>query len=141
MSRQHPQSHRSLLLKNPCACKGSLSYVHEACLVKWLVQRGARRCELCHTNFVIKEEYGTIPEMIKQTFGYIFSSNRRLLKVTIYAIYLYLFFKRFAFVVKYFKSLVAKFLKSTWHNFRLPLRLNSANLTKKIDFKAGLTKK
>ena len=141
VSRQHPQSHRSNLLKNPCACKGSLSYVHEACLVKWLVQRGARRCELCHTNFVIKEEYGTIPEMIKQTFGYIFSSNRRLLKVTIYAIYLYLFFKRFAFVVKYFKSLVAKFLKSTWSNFRLPSGLSSAGLRKKIDFKASLTKK
>lgn len=141
VSRQHPQSHRSLLLKNPCACKGSLSYVHEACLVKWLVQRGARRCELCHTNFVIKEEYGTIPEMIKQTIGYIFSSNRRLLKVTIYAIYLYLFFKRFAFVVKYFKSLVTEFLLSTWRNFKLPAGLNSAKLRTKIDYSGSLTKK
>lgn len=141
VSRQHPQSHRSNLLKNPCACKGSLSYVHEACLVKWLVQRGARRCELCHTNFVIKEEYGTIPEMIKQTFSYIFSSNRRLLKVTIYAIYLYLFFKRFAFVVKYFKSLVMKFVKSTWRNFKIPTGLNKNQLRTKIDISSSLTKK
>ena len=65
VSRQHPQSYRSVLLKNPCACKGSLSYVHEACLVKWLLQRDIRRCELCHTNFVIKEEYGSISEIIK----------------------------------------------------------------------------
>jgi len=74
---------------------------------------------------VVKEEYGTIPEMIKQAFGYIFSSNRRLLKVAIYAIYLYLFFKRFAFVVKYFKSLISGFLKSTWQNFRIPNLLTS----------------
>jgi len=141
VSRQHPQSYRSNLLKNPCACKGSLSYIHEACLVKWLVQRGIRRCELCHTNFIIKEEYGTILEMIKQTFGYIFSSNRRLLKVTIYAIYLYLFFKRFAFVVKYFKSLVTKFFINTWRNLKLPAGFDSAHLRKKIDYSGILTKK
>ena len=32
-----PDYARSILLKNPCACKGTLSYVHEACLVKWLL--------------------------------------------------------------------------------------------------------
>jgi hypothetical protein len=25
------------MLTNPCACKGSLSYVHEACLIQWLL--------------------------------------------------------------------------------------------------------
>jgi hypothetical protein len=79
--------------------------------------------------------------MIKQTFSYIFSSNRRLLKVTIYAIYLYLFFKRFSFVVKYFKKLVAEFFKSTWRNLKLPTSFKSANLRKKIDYSGILTKK
>ena len=42
-----PDHTRTILLKNPCACKGTLSYVHEACLVKWLLQRNIRTCELC----------------------------------------------------------------------------------------------
>ena len=80
--------------------------------------------------------------MIKQTFGYIFSSNRRLLKVTIYAIYLYLFFKRFAFVVKYFKNLVTDFFISTWRNFKIPvIGLSSFTLRNKIDLSGSITKK
>lgn len=141
VSRQHPQSHRSLLLKNPCACKGSLSYVHEACLVKWLVQRDIRRCELCHQNFVIREEYHSIPEMIRQVVCYISSSNRRLLKVTIYAIYLYLFFKRFTYVVKYYKSIILNFISGAWRSIRMPSLITSLKLRQRLQIGSYLTKK
>jgi hypothetical protein len=40
------------------------------------------------------------------------TSKRRLIKVIIYAIYLYLFFKRFAFALKYFRNVLRNLLSS-----------------------------
>jgi len=35
----------------PCACKGTMQYVHEACLVNWLTCGGKSRCEVCKCKF------------------------------------------------------------------------------------------
>jgi len=53
------------LLANPCSCKGSMSYVHELCLVKWLLAKNIRHCELCKGQFVVKEEIGSLWEIAK----------------------------------------------------------------------------
>jgi len=45
------------LLFHPCACKGSIQYVHEACLVTWLRISDKRVCELCLTEFEFKTLY------------------------------------------------------------------------------------
>ena len=104
------------MLKNPCACKGSLASVHEACLVKWLLTKNIRSCELCHTPFVITEEFGSVNAVLRQTLSYLMTSKRRLLKVVIYAIYLYLFVKRFAFVLKYFRNRLMEIVKEKIRN-------------------------
>lgn len=116
---QRSRSHAFIMLKNPCACKGSLSYVHEACLVKWLLTRNIRTCELCQTPFVIKEEFGSLTDMLKQVVSYIITSKKRLLKVVIYAIYLYLFVKRFAFVLKYFRNYIKEIIMKKIQNLTL----------------------
>ena len=53
------------LLFHPCKCKGSMSYIHELCLVKWLLARNIRHCELCKSTFTIKEEVGSVWEITK----------------------------------------------------------------------------
>lgn len=35
----------------PCKCKGSIKFVHQNCLERWLRTRGARNCELCGFAF------------------------------------------------------------------------------------------
>ncbi|CAK9279416.1 unnamed protein product [Sphagnum jensenii] len=30
----------------PCACSGSVEYVHQACLLQWLNHNNARQCEV-----------------------------------------------------------------------------------------------
>lgn len=62
---QYPSGYRKVLLKNPCACKGSISNVHEACLVKWIQQQNIRKCELCHKPFKLTEEYGSVWQIAK----------------------------------------------------------------------------
>ena len=48
-------------LFHPCKCSGSIKWVHQACLLEWLrVKHGhsnARRCELCHSEFVFTPLY------------------------------------------------------------------------------------
>jgi len=38
-------------LKSPCKCKGSMQYVHESCLAKWLQTTNSRRCRHCHYEY------------------------------------------------------------------------------------------
>lgn len=93
------------MLEHPCKCKGSLSFVHEDCLVKWLTQQNIRRCELCHTNFNFKEEFGSLSYILKKNWTYFISDKRRLIKLCVYSLYIYLFSKRFYIMSTYFKNL------------------------------------
>jgi hypothetical protein len=63
---------------------------------------------LCHSEFDISEQYGTVWEILKSTFKHIFTNYKRLFKFAIYSVYMYLFCKRFFFVIRYFKDLLAK---------------------------------
>lgn len=44
-------------LSCPCACKGTLQYVHEACLFGWIDQSKATRCEVCKMCYVVSNVY------------------------------------------------------------------------------------
>lgn len=99
------------MLVNPCNCKGSMSFVHESCLIQWLNAKNIRKCELCHSEFDIREQYGSFMEIVKSSFKYLFSNYKRMLKFAIYSVYMFLFFKRFLYVVRYFKDLGLTFLK------------------------------
>nr|XP_002126878.1 E3 ubiquitin-protein ligase MARCH4-like [Ciona intestinalis] len=41
-------------LITPCRCKGTIGFVHEACLVQWLSKSGKSMCEICHTSYVLR---------------------------------------------------------------------------------------
>lgn len=38
-------------LYHPCACSGSIQYVHQSCLVKWLEHSKKNKCEVCKHTF------------------------------------------------------------------------------------------
>ena len=99
------------LLEKPCACKGSLSFVHESCLVKWLLQKNIRKCELCHTNFIVNEETGSFSEVVRHAVSQLFKTRRRFLKVAIYSVYIVLFLRRFHVAVRYFAKALQRALK------------------------------
>jgi len=41
----------------PCKCSGSIRYIHEDCLVRWLSQSRSNRCELCGHEFKFEPVY------------------------------------------------------------------------------------
>ncbi|XP_076956303.1 putative E3 ubiquitin ligase SUD1 isoform X2 [Bidens hawaiensis] len=44
-------------LRYPCACKGSIKFVHQDCLLQWLDHSHARRCEVCKHRFSFSHVY------------------------------------------------------------------------------------
>jgi len=41
-------------LISPCHCSGSLRYVHQSCLQKWIKSSDTKKCELCYYEFVME---------------------------------------------------------------------------------------
>lgn len=99
------------ILKNPCKCKGSMSYVHEQCLIKWLTQQNLRSCELCKNPFLFDEEYCAFPEIVRRTWKYITQDKKRIVMMCLYGLYLFLFGKRFIQLIKYFKELLVSIVR------------------------------
>ncbi|MQM13005.1 hypothetical protein Taro_045926 [Colocasia esculenta] len=44
-------------LRYPCACSGSIKYVHQDCLLQWLNHSNARHCEVCKHPFSFSPVY------------------------------------------------------------------------------------
>ncbi|XP_017762220.1 PREDICTED: E3 ubiquitin-protein ligase MARCH3-like [Eufriesea mexicana] len=63
-------------LVSPCRCKGSLAYVHLACLERWLNQSCRSYCELCRYHFnVVETPRYTWPESLRIWISH--PTNRR----------------------------------------------------------------
>ncbi len=43
----------------PCFCSGSLKYVHQECLQRWIKSSDIRRCELCKYPFTMQAKVST----------------------------------------------------------------------------------
>ncbi|EPS64281.1 hypothetical protein M569_10499, partial [Genlisea aurea] len=44
-------------LRYPCACSGSIKFVHQDCLLQWLSHSNARQCEVCKHPFAFSPVY------------------------------------------------------------------------------------
>ncbi|KAF6996755.1 hypothetical protein CFC21_013062 [Triticum aestivum] len=44
-------------LRHPCACRGSIRFVHDDCQLRWLATRRGPRCELCNNDISIRPVY------------------------------------------------------------------------------------
>lgn len=42
---------RGGLLISPCACRGTMQYVHQECVVRWALESNRWHCELCHQRY------------------------------------------------------------------------------------------
>mmetsp|Transcript_34499 Transcript_34499/g.33693 ORF Transcript_34499/g.33693 Transcript_34499/m.33693 type:complete len:181 (-) Transcript_34499:39-581(-) len=94
-------------LISPCKCKGSMSFVHEECLVTWLVASGKKECELCKSSLQLYEELTDLKEIIKRTIRYLFEDKKRLVKLMLYCIYVwFLRYKLFSLLKSYFRLII-----------------------------------
>ncbi|XP_002162482.2 E3 ubiquitin-protein ligase MARCHF8 isoform X1 [Hydra vulgaris] len=69
----HNEQTKNDAFVSPCLCSGSLLYVHQSCIQKWIKMTGAKSCELCQYGFNI--ESTTIP--IRKWKSFELSPNER----------------------------------------------------------------
>ena len=66
-------------LLSPCACSGTMGYIHEHCLRIWIEAKKKSiteyRCELCHKKLLVKklhkEEKCKLPGLHKNCYSYV----------------------------------------------------------------------
>ena len=46
----------------PCYCSGSLKYVHQECLQRWIKSSDIKRCELCKYPFAMQAKVSKYPK-------------------------------------------------------------------------------
>ncbi|CAH8638649.1 unnamed protein product [Heterobilharzia americana] len=46
-------------LFHPCLCTGSIKYIHQDCLVRWLEYSKRNTCELCNHRFTFTRIYAS----------------------------------------------------------------------------------
>lgn len=53
----HSEGKTDSPLISPCHCSGSLCYVHNSCLQKWIKRSGTNCCEICKFQYVMETKF------------------------------------------------------------------------------------
>ena len=94
--------------------------MHESCLLKWIDQcsgnggaQGGKRCEICLQEYIITYEFDSVRNIVRNGMNYALGDKKRLIRGLLYALYLWIFFRRFLYMIKG----VLAFVIMTWLNF------------------------
>jgi hypothetical protein len=64
---------------NYCNCNGSIKYIHEKCLIKWIKYSKSHRCEICKQTYKKNHKYSKKKKMkrlLRRRDNTIFNTNR-----------------------------------------------------------------
>lgn len=53
-------------LISPCLCLGTMQYLHQACLQRWIKSSGVKSCELCKFDFIMHSEIKPFKQVEKE---------------------------------------------------------------------------
>jgi len=54
-------------LISPCLCLGTMQYLHQSCLQRWIKSAGVKSCELCKFDFIMHSEIKPFKQVFKKT--------------------------------------------------------------------------
>jgi hypothetical protein len=54
-------------LISPCSCLGTMQYLHQACLQRWIKSAGVKSCELCKFEFIMHSEIKPFKQVEKDS--------------------------------------------------------------------------
>ena len=103
------QSRRSCYI-SPAIAKEVCRMFMSHAWIRWLTEKNIRKCELCKEPFNLSEEFGSIWFIFKKNIKYLMDDKRRIIKLFIYGLYMYLFSKRVISLLTYFKRIILKTL-------------------------------
>lgn len=56
-------------LISPCLCLGTMQYLHQACLQRWIKSSGVKSCELCKFDFIMHSEVKPFKQVKSMDFS------------------------------------------------------------------------
>jgi len=56
-------------LISPCLCLGTMQYLHQSCLQRWIKSSGVKSCELCKFDFIMHSEIKPFKQ-VEKNFNY-----------------------------------------------------------------------
>lgn len=71
----HCEAEYEAPLVAPCCCAGSLKYVHQGCLQRWVQSSDMKNCELCKYPFIMQTKIKPFKEVNNQNNVIILSSS------------------------------------------------------------------
>jgi E3 ubiquitin-protein ligase DOA10 len=116
----------------PCQCKGSMRYVHETCLLRWLKQKGGnsehetteftKKCELCQYLIKISRRPVGPTRIFRNVLEYFWRhrnsifSVKRMVKVIAYSLYFWIIVYRLKMIFGKILPCILKNLKQRCRN-------------------------
>lgn len=78
-------------LFHPCVCAGSIKYIHQDCLIRWLSHRHSDLCEVCHHYYSFSNVYSTdMPNSLPFIEVYEYSAEKLLERAKHYTFHILL---------------------------------------------------
>ena len=60
----HCEAEPDMPLISPCVCSGSLAFVHQGCLQRWIKSSDTKKCELCKYEFIMESKMKPINKVM-----------------------------------------------------------------------------
>jgi hypothetical protein len=58
-------------LISPCYCLGTMQYLHQSCLQRWIKSAGVKSCELCKFEFIMHSEIKPFKQVSRRCFSFV----------------------------------------------------------------------
>lgn len=104
---------RDQSLISPCLCNGSLKFVHEDCLVQWLLSSNRKRCEICQTPFYFYQGRASLQEIFEKIKLHFGQDKSRMIRFLIYFVYLWFLKNRLLNLIRVYYKMVRQ-MKAMW---------------------------
>ena len=70
---QNPELTRMLV--QACKCRGSIRYVHELCLLRWLLEIESKKCDVCKAPLTMSDNKLSMYKLLKHVFRKFFGGE------------------------------------------------------------------
>lgn len=109
-------------LIEPCACKGSVAFIHSDCLEKWIkVKKNSTFCELCKTNYKLNSKF-----YLKMSFRSFFDGESFCGNLCTFLL-LFLFYLLFIMIVYLSKPFLCFENSEAWTSTTQPINKDAAS--------------
>ena len=107
------------ILVNPCKCRGTMSFVHEQCLIRWLTERNKHYCELCKHPINVSRIFNAqkLLQIFQRDLKFLIRNRDRAFRLLVKLTCMFIYLKHFLPIVRYIRTKMLRNLCTLWMLF------------------------